>query len=484
MNQIPNSIKRVYLMAICGTGMGSLAGLLKSRGFDVAGSDANVYPPMSHELEKQDIPIFTPYAADNLSRFKPDLVIVGNAISQSNVEAQYMLDNNLAYVSMPQALKRFFLADKDVIVVSGTHGKTTTTTLMAFLLDRLGLNPSYLIGGVSLNFASSFHIGAGKHFVIEGDEYDTAFFDKGPKFLHYNPKHVIMTSLEFDHADIYRDLDHLTESFKNLAKLIPADGSLHYCPEGYPRLEDAVALAPCEKRAYGFKTPSWLIRDFTESQAGSRFTLCQDGRDIVTIASPMPGRHNALNAAACFSVLHALGADLEKAAAAFASFAGVKRRQELLLDDATLAVIDDFAHHPTAVAETIAAVRGKFPGRKLVAIFEPRSNSSMRDVFQKGYNDCFMAADETLLAPVFNPKKITDGKILDVPLIVDNLKRRGKTARLCPTTGEIIRHVVAETKLPTVALVMSNGGFEDLPRRLVAAWKESKSPSGTEPTRL
>lgn len=464
-------MRKIYLMGICGTGMGSLAGLLKSRGYDVAGSDSATYPPMSDELARQGIPVFAPYAAENLSRFAPDLVVVGNAIPRSNPEAAALIEAGTPHISMPQALNRFFLAGRDVIVISGTHGKTTTTAIMAFLMERLGLNPSYFIGGVSLNFSTSFRATESKHFVIEGDEYDTAFFDKGPKFLHYNPKHVVMTSLEFDHADIYRDLDHLAGSFEKLADLIPADGSLHY-GDVSDRLPGIAARCRGKTRRYGFDAPEWQVQNFSATSDGAHFDIFKSGTRVIGVDSPLAGRHNALNVAACFSVLDVLDCDLARAAAELKSFAGIKRRQEVLFDDGRLAVIDDFAHHPTAVAETIAAIRGKYPNRKLIAVFEPRSNSSMRAVFQSAYNECFLNADETLIAPVFNPKKIADGKILDVPLIAETLKRRGKTASACAGIDDIIRRVIDRTETPAVALIMSNGGFENIHRRLIEAWQK------------
>lgn len=466
-------MRKIYLIGICGTGMGSLAGLLKSQGYDVAGSDSATYPPMSDELNRQGIPIFTPYAAENLANFGPDLVVVGNAIPRGNPEAGALLESKIPHISMPQALNRFFLAERDVVVISGTHGKTTTTAIMAYLLERLGADPSYFIGGVSLNFQASFHVGTGKLFVIEGDEYDTAFFDKGPKFLHYNPKHVVMTSLEFDHADIYRDLDHLAGSFEKLADIVPASGSLH-CGDVSDRLPAIAARSRAKSRRYGFDAPEWRIENFTATPEGATFEITASGKRAVRIESPLSGRHNAANVAACFSVLESLGLDLAEAARAFKDFAGIKRRQEVLHDDGLLAVVDDFAHHPTAVEETVAAIRGKYPDRKLVAVFEPRSNSSMRDVFQDAYNRCFAGADETLIAPVFNPGKIKDGKILDVPLIAETLKKLGKAATACANTEEIVNRIVNETETPSVALIMSNGGFEGIHKRLIEAWRQKR----------
>lgn len=473
-NFFPDSIGKIYLMGICGTGMASLAGLLKERGHDVCGSDANVYPPMSDELKKQNIPVFSPYSAQNLENAKPDLVIVGNVISRPNPEAAWLLDSSIPYVSMPQALKHFFLHDKEVIAITGTHGKTTTTALMAFLLDRLELNPSYLIGGVSQDFGRSFHISTGKHFVIEGDEYDTAFFDKGPKFLHYNPTHVVMTSLEFDHADIYRDLNHVIESFDKLSRIIPQTGTLHYCDE-YTALSNVVKNFSGFTRSYGFNTSEWRLENFFTSETGTTFALTLNGQPKIKITSPLFGKHNALNVAACFSVLEKIGANLHQAAAILPEFGGIKRRQEILHKDDNLVVIDDFAHHPTAVTETIQAVRAQYPSRHLLAIFEPRSNTTIRSIFQDDYAKSLAFADETLLAPVYHPQKITDGHILDVAKLALAIQNAGKTAHHFTNTEDIIKNVVSHSQKPLVALIMSNGGFDNIHKRLIQAWQNHQT---------
>jgi UDP-N-acetylmuramate: L-alanyl-gamma-D-glutamyl-meso-diaminopimelate ligase len=455
-------------MAICGTGMGSLAGLLKARGYDVCGSDNNVYPPMSTELAKQGISVFTPYHADNLKKTKPDLVIVGNAVSLNHVEAQFLMASKIPYVSMPQALNHFFLKNRDVIVVSGTHGKTTTTGLMAHLLNELGTSPSFLVGGVAQGFSSSFQIGDGKIFVIEGDEYDTAFFDKGPKFLHYHPKHVIMTSLEFDHADIYRDLNHVTESFIKLAKIIPENGSLHLCAS-YPSLKSVLPhlnkkITP---RWYGETSLDWQIRHFQAHPAGSTFEIWQKNQKRLSLQSPLTGIYNAENVAACFSVLDILGYDLNLAAKALTHFQGIKRRQEVIFKNQDFVVIDDFAHHPTAVKETIIAIHQKFPHHHLVAVFEPRSNTSKRDIFQKEYSEAFGFADESILSDVFMPEKVPNGLILDVEKIVCDLKKNHKIAHHMANTNQIIEHIAQTAQKPTAVLIMSNGNFDDIHKRLI-----------------
>lgn len=452
------------MMAICGTGMGSLAGLLKNKGFDVAGSDQGVYPPMSTELQKQNIPLFSPFNPQNIKDFNPDLVIVGNAISKTNPEAQYVLENDLSYVSMPQALKEFFLKEKDVIVVSGTHGKTTTTSLMAHLLNELDEDPSFLVGGVTQNFSKNFRIGSGKYFVIEGDEYDTAFFNKVPKFLHYHPKHVILTSVEFDHADIYKDLAEIQGRFAELIELIPSNGSLHFADTFKP-LDEIVQKSKNNifKRRYGTTSQEWSLNYFCDSITGSSFEIAFDNQ-VLKINSPLSGLYNAYNVAACFSVLQKLDLNLDEAQQALQKFKGVKRRQEVLFESQNAVVIDDFAHHPTAVEQTIQAIKNRYPNHKLVAIFEPRSNTSRTNVFQSEYNQAFHPADELILAPVNNPEKVKDGNILDVNEIATSFSSQESTSHTPSQTSDILNILKNYPQdKPHLFLFMSNGGFENLP---------------------
>lgn len=456
------------MLAICGTGMGSLAGLLKNKGYEICGSDNNVYPPMSTELESQNIPVLSPYSAENMAQAKPDLVIVGNAVSKTNPEADFLIHSDIPHVSMPQALNYFFLSSKEVIVVSGTHGKTTTTSLMAFLLNELGTDPSFLVGGVTNNFARNFRIGSGKYFVIEGDEYDTAYFDKGPKFLHYNPTHVIMTSLEFDHADIYQNLEQITESFIKLAKIIPQTGSLHYS-DSCKTLANVVGHCQANfKRSYGVNSKDWKISDFKPTPTGSEFDLFQNSKKLLHIESPLSGLYNAENVSSCFSVLEHLGFDLKKTAAALKNFKSVRRRQEIVLQNKDYVIIDDFAHHPTAVEKTILAIREKLPKHHLVAVFEPRSNTSRRAVFQEAYTQSFTRADEVMIAHVNQPEKVADGNILDVKKIIETLKNQQKPAHYPLSTEEIIKTILAISHRPLAILIMSNGNFDGLCQKLVS----------------
>ncbi|MBF0105552.1 MAG: UDP-N-acetylmuramate:L-alanyl-gamma-D-glutamyl-meso-diaminopimelate ligase [Deltaproteobacteria bacterium] len=470
--KIPPSIKTIYLMAVCGTGMGSLAGLLKQRGYHVCGSDSNIYPPMSTELGKQGIEIFSPYAALNIKRVNPDLVIVGNAISKTNPEADFLIHSSIPYCSMPEALNHFFLSDKEVIVITGTHGKTTTSALMAHMLCELGLDPSFMVGGVLNNFSSNFKTGTGEYFVIEGDEYDTAFFDKGPKFLHYNPRHVIMTSLEFDHADIYKDLNQITQNFIKLARIIPPQGSLHFCDESSELKKVVKEAATSNIVMYGDDSSEWRVQNYTPLATGSEFDIQVCGRQRAHITSPQTGRYNAHNVAACLSVINTLKLNVALAAASLKTFRGIKRRQEILYQDDQTIIIDDFAHHPTAVDKTITAVKEMFPTHHLVAIFEPRSNTSRRAVFQKEYTASFAKAHEVIMAPVNQPEKVADGRILDVPAMVACLKQQGITAHAVGGTQDIIDVIRAIKKRPRVLLVMSNGGFDGIHQKLIREIKQ------------
>ncbi len=458
-------------MAICGMGMGSLAGMLKAKGLEVCGSDQNVYPPMSDELGNQGIEIFSPFSADNIKRAKPDLVVVGNAITRTNPEADYLLASQIPYVSMPQALQLFFFEDKEVIVVTGTHGKTTTTAIMSHLLTELGQDPSFLVGGVAKNQKRNFRLGSGKYFVIEGDEYDTAFFEKTPKFLHYQPCHVIATSLEFDHADIYENVGQIEDAFSKLFDLIPRDGSLHFC-SAFPRLEPLIRSKMGKIsyfiRRYGTDAVSWQIANYQALGGGSAFDLCVNGRTLLTITSPMTGLYNAQNVVACFSVLEHLGFGLPQAVEALQRFEGVKRRQEELYADEEWIVVDDFAHHPTAVSETIQAIKEKYPHRELVALFEPRSNTTRRNIFLHEYIQAFLLADQVYLAPVHQPEKVPEGQALDVVAIISQLCEHGIRAEGPLSCDAIINKVLEQHTQPSVVLIMTNGSFDGLGEKLVA----------------
>ena len=467
-------MKNVHLIAACGVGMASLAGMLKEKGFRVSGSDANVYPPMSTQLEALGIPLSSPYAAGNIPE-DAELVIVGNAVSRDNAECVEAVRRGIRLLSMPQALAEVFISGKESIVVAGTHGKTTTTSLLAWSLFDLGEDPSFLVGGIPKNFPVSYRVGAGPRFVIEGDEYDTAYFDKGPKFLHYLPKVVLLTGIEFDHADIYRDLAHLKESFRKLVRLIPGDGFLIACADS-PDAVSVAGEAACPVAYYagnpeaadGIPERAWEVRSVSENGDFTRFFLAQ-GKEKHEFALRLPGRHNAANAAAAAIALFHLGYGTERVARALAGYAGVRRRQEVLGEFGGVLVVDDFAHHPTAVRETILAIRARYPDRRLVAVFEPRSNTSRRRIFQKEFAEALATADSVVVAGVFGLDKIPPGERLAPEEVADAVRARGRDAVYLPEVDRIVEHIGKSCRPGDLVLIMSNGGFGGIQGKLSQA---------------
>ena len=370
----------VHLIAVCGVGMASLAGLLQSQGCRVTGSDQNVYPPMSTFLSELGIEVLSGYKEEHLAD-KPDLVVIGNAVSRDNPEVRETLRLGVDYLSFPQALGRFLIGSKRSLVVAGTHGKTTTSSLMAWVLAKSGRQPSFFIGGMPANFSGGFTNGTGDWVVLEGDEYDSAFFDKGPKFLHYRPEKVILTSVEFDHADIYRDLAHLKDAFRRLVELIPASGTLLACNE-YDAAKEAASHARCPVSFYGSAEPrGWEAKNIRADSGATWFEPRYEGRSDGPVKLALMGKHNVSNALAVYATARELGIDHQSIAEAMATFQGVKRRQELKGEAGGITVLDDFAHHPTAVRETIEGVRSAYRGRRIWAVFEPRSNTSRRRIF-------------------------------------------------------------------------------------------------------
>ena len=472
--------KNVHLIAACGVGMASLAGMLKEIGCRVTGSDANVYPPMSTQLERLGIRLASPYAAGNIPE-DADLVIVGNAVSRDNPECVEAARRGLPTLSMPQAVADYFIKGKESVVVAGTHGKTTTTSLMAWALFALGADPSFLVGGVPTNFPVSYRVGGGRHFVVEGDEYDTAYFDKGPKFLHYLPKVVILTSIEFDHADIYRDLAHLKESFRKLVAIIPANGLLVACAD-YPDVIELAALARCRVVRYGRAETdpaapaasagpggeAWTVRMLGENGEFTRFRL-DNGSEGHDYALRLPGAHNAANAAAVAIALRHFGFPPARVAQALAGFSGVRRRQEVVGEFGGVLVVDDFAHHPTAVRETIGAIRARFPGRPVTAVFEPRSNTSRRKVFQKEFAEALAGADAVVLAGVFGAEKLPTAERMDPHEVVGGIARTGRSAFYIAEVDRIVEHLAATVRPGGLILVMSNGGFGGIQGKLARA---------------
>ncbi len=457
---------KIHLIGICGTGMASLAGMLKAQGHEVRGSDQNVYPPMSTLLENFKIPVSTPYAVDNLKE-KPDLVIIGNVVSRGNVEAEVVLSQNLPYLSMPQALEKFFLPEKIPLIVAGTHGKTTTSSLLAWVLEEAGEDPSFFIGGWPKNFERNFKLGNGKYFVLEGDEYDTAFFDKESKFLHYLPQHILLTSVEFDHADIFSDLEQVKGAFGKLLKLLPQEGNL-IANLDFSVVRELIKSFPGHLVTYAMKEENREKADYfgevmnTSPQLNFCILTREEGKECChhEVGWGIPGQHNVSNALGVIALLSSLGIPWEKIQKGLKSFQGVRRRQEIIGEAKGILIIDDFAHHPTAVLETIAAIKEKYPDRRLWAVFEPRSNSSKRDIFQNDYPKSFLLADKVLLADVFMPEKVKDGKVLDVEELVHSINQDSKTkARHLPGVEAIVQTLAKEALPGDVILFMSNGGF-------------------------
>jgi UDP-N-acetylmuramate: L-alanyl-gamma-D-glutamyl-meso-diaminopimelate ligase len=468
MNDLPPPGSHIHLIAICGVGMASLAGLLKSRGYRITGSDLNVYPPMSSYLAEIGIDVLSGYRPEHVLP-RPDLVVIGNAVSRNNPEAEAVLRQNISYISFPQALGRFLIGSRNSLVITGTHGKTTTTALAAWVLTCAGRDPGFFVGGVPLNFGSGWQPGGGDHVVLEGDEYDTAFFDKGPKFLHYRPKNVILTSVEFDHADIYRDLGHVKSAFARLMEIIPADGSLVVCSD-YPAALSVAETVRSKRITYG-EDGEWTARNIRFHEGRSFFEPCYKGRCEGALEAAVIGRHNVKNALAVYAMGRALGIERESLLTGFRTFSGVKRRQEVLGERRGILVIDDFAHHPTAVRETIDAVRGAYAGRRLWAIFEPRSNTSKRNVFEKEFASALALADKVIVAGVYQPEKVPAGQRLSVENLVREINRLASDNRALVIEGseEIASYLAPNSRSGDVLLIMSNGGFDAVHEKILQA---------------
>lgn len=460
--------QHIHLMGICGTGMTSLATLLVEAGYQVTGSDQNIYPPMSTQLKQLGIALSNGYAASNLDS-NPDLVVIGNVIRRDNPEAQETLKRGLPYRSMPQALSELFLASRTPIVVAGTHGKSTLATLTTWLLEAAGTSPGFFVGAVGKNFGTGARIGQGPFFVIEGDEYDTAFFDKGPKFLHYRPHFAILTSIEFDHADIYRNLDHLKESFAKLVEIIPPDGMLIACSD-YAQVLDITSRAHCRIVTYGLSKGSYTAHMIDAGPGGTRFSI-MGPQGEQTYTSPLYGAHNLQNAAAAIALLCESGIAPAKIQKGLNSFQGLARRQDVVGEEQTVTVIDDFAHHPTAVRETIAAMRMKYPARRLWTLFEPRSNTSRRKVFQKDFAQSFGKADRVIIAGVYRADLIPPDERLDPAALATDIGHAGTEAHYIQDTEHILQFVLDHVRPRDVILVMSNGIFDNIATRIVNGLK-------------
>jgi len=467
-NIIPEKVESIHMIAICGTGMGALALMLKDLGFTVTGSDLKVYPPMSDFLTDRGIDIAEGFNPDHLS-YGPDLVIVGNAVSKDNPEVVGVGEMGLPFCSMPQALNRFVAAEKKQILITGTHGKTTTSSIVAWILDCAGLDETFFIGGILANFNSNYRLGRGDYIVIEGDEYDTAFFDKGPKFMHYNPYAAILTSVEFDHADIFRDKDHVLQVFTEFAAGLKNDSTL-FAFDGDGNVEKVAASAGCKVIEYGSsKGSGWCLDSIDLKPPWSRFEVLKDGARYGRFETLLVGEHNLLNALSAIAVADLLDISMEIVKQALATFRGVRRRQEVRGVKNGIVVMDDFAHHPTAVRETIKAVKPFYPDGRLIAVFEPRTNTSMRDVFQDVYPGCFDEADLICIRKPPLLKKIPEGQRFSSKKLVQDLKQQGKDALYFENTDLIIDFLKKKAVPGDAILVMSNGGFDKIHERLLEA---------------
>lgn len=469
-------MKRHYhLLGIGGTAMAALAGLLKEAGHRVTGSDENVYPPMSTLLESMGIRYREGYRAENLEP-RPDVVIVGNAISRGNPELEHLLNSKLPYTSAAATIKEEFIRGRTSLAVAGTHGKTTTTSLLAWLLEVAGLRPSFLIGGVAENFGTSFRLTESDLFVIEADEYDTAYFDKGPKMWHYLPDYAIVNNIEFDHADIYRDETAYLFAFARFINLIPSRGRL-IAGWDSPHVRALAARSPAPVESFGYdpeapapEAPRWTARDVEFGEV-TRFTVLRDGAPWGAVETPLAGAFSVRNCLAAIAAAAAVGAQPDDVHEALRTFRSVHRRMEVRAVIGDIVVIDDFAHHPTAVRETLAAARQKYGSRRLVAIFEPRSYTAQRREFEADYERAFGIADEIILAALFHPERYDEATALRPDELVDRWRAAGKDAAHIPAVDDIVAHIADSARSGDVLLIMSNGGFGGIHQKLLARLK-------------
>lgn len=476
--EIAKEAVHYHLIGIGGTAMASLAGLLKEAGHRVTGSDENVYPPMSDELREMGIPYNEGYSPDNLDP-APGIVVVGNAISRGNTELEAVLERKLFYTSAALTIKEEFIRGKHSLAVAGTHGKTSTTSLLAWTLECAGMNPSFLIGGVAENFQKSFRLTDSTFFVIEADEYDTAYFDKGPKMWHYLPDTAIVNNIEFDHADIYRDEEAYNFAFARFINLIPRNGHLiaGWDSPLARRLAEK-SFAPVQYFSFEGDSPidgskGWTARDVKFGESGTALTVLRDGIPWGDLTMPMTGAFSVRNALAVVAAATAVSADPQAIAQAFATYKSVKRRMEVRGEVRGVVVIDDFAHHPTAVRETIHAMRQKYPGRRLVAIFEPRSYTAQRREFQADYESALGFADEIVFARLFHPERYTKETAIDVDGLIASWQKQGKPASYIPDPDRIVEYITPRLKPGDVVLIMSNGGFGSIHEKLLKSLSDS-----------
>jgi UDP-N-acetylmuramate: L-alanyl-gamma-D-glutamyl-meso-diaminopimelate ligase len=467
-----------HLIGICGTAMASLAGMLQARGHKVTGSDQNVYPPMSTQLEELGIEIMKGYKPENLD-VGADKVIVGNTIPRGNAELEELLNRKLPYYSQAETVKKEFIRGRRSLVVAGTHGKTTTTSIATWVLEVGGLDPSFLVGGVVQNFGASFRVQESDYFVIEGDEYDTAYFDKKPKFMHYLPEIAIVNNVEFDHADIYRDLQAIKFEFSRLMNLVPGNGHLIVgidSPVAREVLNEMEGRLHTNIETFGTSEDAkWQARDIDFTSDRTKFTIFKEGNEWATFETNLIGEFNVRNALAVIIAADAWGIEQEKIQEAFDTFKSVKRRVEVRGIERGVTVIDDFAHHPTAVEETLKALKQKYDGKRLIAVFEPRSRSSRLAVFQDKYEKAFEYADYVIIAGVYNATEISKlGRALDTNELVGKIKSQGKPSHSFADADEIVEHLTPEMKEGDVVAIMSNGGFDGIHDKILDVLKSEE----------
>jgi len=457
--------------------MAPLAGMLAESGHRVTGSDAGVYPPASTLLESLGIRWKNGFSEENLDP-APDIVILGNALSRGNPEVECVLDHKIPYRSLPQILEEYFIPGHDSLVVTGTHGKTTTTSMLSWILHHAGRRPNFLIGGVAENFGRSFGLGGGSEFVLEGDEYDSAFFDKAPKFLHYHPDEVIITSLEFDHADIYADLAAIELQFRRMVNLVPRRGRIVAWGES-ETVRSVVAKAFCPVETFGFAPEmDWLAGDVEFTEGETRFRVCCRGTEVARIRMSLPGRHNVLNALAAIAIAHGRGVAREAIEDALVKFCGVLRRLEVKGEESGVLVVDDFAHHPTAIRVTIDAARHRWPGRRLWAVFEPRSNTMRRRVLEADLAASLSTADAAVLGAVNRANLLGDDERLSPERVLQTIRSAGRRAEAFESAGEIASFLAQETRPGDMVLVMSNGSFDGLCGKLLGQLQQRAAPAG------
>ena len=467
--------RRVYLIGICGTAMASLAGMLKERGYEVSGSDEHVYPPMSTYLQQLGIDVLEGYTKEHLQTFRPDVVVVGNAAAVTNPEAAAVLELDLPYTSMPEAIYELFMRDKHSVVIAGTHGKTTTTSLMAWLLEAAGRDPSMVVGGIPVNFGNNFKLGSGREFVIEGDEYNTAFFDKGPKFLHYRANTFLLNNIEFDHADIYENLEAIIQAFRQGVRQVARKDVI------IANGDDANVLslkkdASARWLTFGMsRTSDISAADMEYVPEGTRFTTWWEGKEWWRFTTTLSGEHNVLNALADIAIARLLGLNESEIQRGLESFRGIKRRMEVRGVERGVTVIDDFAHHPTAIATTLRGARGRYPGRPIWAVFEPKSISSARKDFEEGYIRAFHDAERVVIGPVYHQERYLTrygaDKMMSVPAIVDSLARDNIRAEWIEDVDQIAETIAREAGHNDVILVMSSGSFGGVHEKILERLK-------------